>query len=130
MFIACCIATPWSRISASLAEADQVRLLNAAAMTLRAAGRLGEALAAMRAWLDRGAEARNWKQAAFCADNLSELHLAVCNPKALAEIIPRQFDEFIDRLYPEDQTPDLVVQERMANEAHAKNKLFACIAQA
>ncbi len=49
------------------------------------------------------------------------------NPKALAEIVRRQFDELIDRLYPEDQTPDLLAQERMAHEAHAKNKLFACI---
>ena len=30
-------------------------------------------------------------------------------------------------LYPEDQTPDPLAQERMAHEAHAKNKLFACI---
>ena len=49
------------------------------------------------------------------------------NPEALAEIVRRQFDELIDRLYPEDQTPDLLAQERMAHEAHAKNKLFACI---
>jgi hypothetical protein len=49
------------------------------------------------------------------------------NPKALAETVRREFDELIDRLYPEDQTPDLLVQERTAHEAHAKNKLFACI---
>lgn len=49
------------------------------------------------------------------------------NPKAVAEIIRQQFDELIDQLYPEDQTPDPLAQERMAHEAHAKNKLFACI---
>ena len=49
------------------------------------------------------------------------------DPKALAKIVLEQFDELIDRLYPEDQTPDLLAQERMAHEARAKNKLFACI---
>lgn len=49
------------------------------------------------------------------------------NPQALAELVRRQFDELIDQLYPEDQVPDPVVQERMAHEAHAKNELFACI---
>ena len=49
------------------------------------------------------------------------------NPKALAESVRKQFDELIDRLYPEDQTPDPLSQERMVHEAHAKNKLFACI---
>ena len=49
------------------------------------------------------------------------------DPKSLAEIVRRQFDELIDLLYPENQTPDPLMQERMAHEAHAKNKLFACI---
>jgi len=49
------------------------------------------------------------------------------NPEALAEIVRKQFDELIDRLYPEDQVPDPLAQERIAHEAHAKNKLFACI---
>jgi len=49
------------------------------------------------------------------------------NPEALAQIVRKQFDALIDRLYPEDQTPDPLAQERLAHEAHAKNKLFACI---
>jgi hypothetical protein len=49
------------------------------------------------------------------------------DPKALAEIVRRQFDELIDRLYPENQVPDPLAQERLAHEAHAKNKLFTCI---
>lgn len=49
------------------------------------------------------------------------------NPKELAEIVLTQFDELIDRLYPEERTPDLLEQERIAHEAFAKNKLFACI---
>ena len=49
------------------------------------------------------------------------------DPRELAEIVLNQFDELIDRLYPEDRTPDPLEQERMAHEAFAKNKLFACI---
>jgi nephrocystin-3 len=49
------------------------------------------------------------------------------NPKTLARLIRRQFNRLIDRLYPENQTPDPLAQERMAHAAHAKNKLFACI---
>ena len=49
------------------------------------------------------------------------------NPRVQAEIVRKQFDELIDRLYPADQTPDLLAQERMAHETHARNELFACI---
>jgi tetratricopeptide (TPR) repeat protein len=49
------------------------------------------------------------------------------NPQALAEIVRGQFDELIDRLHPQHQTPDPLARERIAHEAHAKNKLFACI---
>ena len=48
------------------------------------------------------------------------------NPEALAEIIRKQLDELIDRLYPEEDVPDPLVPERRAHEAHAKNKRFAC----
>jgi nephrocystin-3 len=49
------------------------------------------------------------------------------DPEDLAERIEEQFTRLIDELYPEDETPDPLVQERMAHEAHARNKLFACI---
>lgn len=49
------------------------------------------------------------------------------SPQALAQIVRQQLDELIDRLYPEEAVPDPLVQERSAHEAHAKNKLFACI---
>jgi tetratricopeptide (TPR) repeat protein len=59
----------------------------------------------------------------------SELPLieTYATPEALAEIVRTQFDALIDRLYPEEQAPDLLAQERMAHEAFAKSKLFACI---
>ena len=49
------------------------------------------------------------------------------DPEALAEFVRKQFNELIDKLYPEDQVPDPPAQERIAHEAAAKNKLFACI---
>lgn len=49
------------------------------------------------------------------------------DPQELAEIIRKQFDELIDRLYPQDQTPEPLSQERILHEAHAASKLFACI---
>lgn len=39
------------------------------------------------------------------------------DPQALAEIVRCQFAELIDCLYPEDQAPDPLAQERMAHEA-------------
>jgi nephrocystin-3 len=52
---------------------------------------------------------------------------AYANPNVLAEIIREQFDELVDRLYPEDESPDPLEQERLAHEAHAQNMVFACI---
>lgn len=49
------------------------------------------------------------------------------DPKALAAIIEKQVGDLIDKLYPEGETPDPLTQERLMHEAHAKNKLFACI---
>jgi nephrocystin-3 len=49
------------------------------------------------------------------------------NPEALAKIIEDQFRALIDRIYPEEDVPDELDRERLAHEAHAKNKLFACI---
>jgi tetratricopeptide (TPR) repeat protein len=48
-------------------------------------------------------------------------------PEALARIIEEQFGRLIDYLYPETDVPDELDRERLAHEAHAKNKLFACI---
>jgi nephrocystin-3 len=49
------------------------------------------------------------------------------NPKVLAKLIFNQFDSLIDELYPGEETPDKLIQERIAHEAHARNKVFACI---
>jgi nephrocystin-3 len=49
------------------------------------------------------------------------------DPKTLARLVRLQFSRLIDRLYPEDQVPDPLVQERQRHEAYAKSKLFGCI---
>ncbi len=75
--IACFFETPWSRVSPALAEADQAWLLNEAAFSLRALGRLTEALDLMSTGLEMGVQAKNWEAAARRASNLSELELTL-----------------------------------------------------
>ena len=86
--------------------------------------RHGEAEAARRTE-ERKAKLKALKQR--IRDSKLPLVEPYANPEALEGIVRKQFDELIDRLYPEDQTPDLLTQERLAHEAHAKNKLFGCI---
>ena len=49
------------------------------------------------------------------------------NPEALAKLVHDHLDKLIDDLYPEAAVPDPLTQERRTHEAHAKNKLIACI---
>ncbi|MGH8487720.1 MAG: NACHT domain-containing protein [Gammaproteobacteria bacterium] len=75
--IACCFETPWNRLSPSLTYIWQAWLLNEAAFTLRALGRLTEALEPMRAGLDMCTMQQDWVEAAKGANNLSELKLTL-----------------------------------------------------
>ena len=75
--VACFFEQPWSRPSPALTEADQAWLLAVAAFDLRALGRLTEALEPMRAGLEINVKQENWKNAARCAGNLSELDLTL-----------------------------------------------------
>jgi tetratricopeptide (TPR) repeat protein len=68
---------PWSRVSGRLLPADQAWLLNAAALNLRALGRLTEALQPMRAALKMLVQREDPKNAARSACNLSELQLSL-----------------------------------------------------
>ena len=72
-------AEGWEEPSAELPEATRAWLLNEAAFDLRALGRLAEAVEPMRAGLDMGIAAKDWKEAAIRAGNLSELHLTLGN---------------------------------------------------
>ena len=75
--IACFFETPWSRVSRELTEDDQAWLLNEAAITLRALGRLTEALELLQAAMQINAAKSRWENAAVCASNLSELKLTL-----------------------------------------------------
>ena len=75
--VACFFEQPWSRLSPSLTETDQAWLLNQAAFCLLALGRLTEALDPMRATMKINAGKSEWKNAAVCASNLSELELTL-----------------------------------------------------
>ena len=63
--IACFFEPPWSRVSDRLAPAYQAWLLNEAAFSLRALGRLTEALEPMRAGLERDLKREDWENAAI-----------------------------------------------------------------
>jgi hypothetical protein len=66
----------WTRPRPELAEAWRAWLLNEAAVSLRALGRLAEALEPMRAGMEMLVE-KDWKNAAVTAGNLSELELTL-----------------------------------------------------
>ena len=75
--VACFFEKPWTRLSSNLSEPAQAWLLSTAAFHLRALGRLTEALEPMRAALLVTVDRDDWKNAASCAINLSELELAL-----------------------------------------------------
>jgi hypothetical protein len=75
--VACFFETPWSRLSSALTEAAHGWLLNEAAFTLSALGRLTEALEPMRAGLAMAVRRKEWEHAAVGAGNLSELELTL-----------------------------------------------------
>ncbi len=75
--VACFFDPPWSRVSPALSEADQAWLLNQAAFSLRALGRLTETIEPMRTALQMAVNQATWKYAAVGAGNLSELELTL-----------------------------------------------------
>lgn len=68
---------PWGTPAEELRDVTKARVLNYAAFALRALGRLREAIEPMVASLETNAAARNWKNAAIDANNISELRLAL-----------------------------------------------------
>lgn len=92
---------PWSQPSASLTAADQAFVLNEAAFALRAVGRLAEAVEPMQSSLKARIAQEDWKEAAICAGDLSELNLGLGDvPRAVAfgeqsvELADRSGDAF------------------------------------
>ncbi|MEK6289303.1 MAG: TIR and AAA domain-containing protein [Acidobacteriota bacterium] len=75
--IACFFKQPWSELLPAISEGGEAWLLNEAAFTLRALGRLTEALEPMRANLKMRVEREEWQHAPSSASNLSELELTL-----------------------------------------------------
>lgn len=67
----------WRQVSPNLTEADQAWLLNEAAFSLRALGRLTEALQPMRESGEMDVEAGQWEGAGISYINLSELEVTL-----------------------------------------------------
>ena len=94
--------SPWEQPAAGIVEAEQAWLLAMAAFNLRALGRLRDAVAPMRAGLDRHIEQESWANAARSAGSLSELHLtlgdvtdAVTMGEASVDHADRSGDDFM-----------------------------------
>ncbi|MCY2987366.1 MAG: toll/interleukin-1 receptor domain-containing protein [Planctomycetota bacterium] len=123
--VACFFDPPWSRVSPSLAEADQAWLLNQAAFRLRALGRLTEALEPRRAGLQMRIQHENWIEAAKSASNLSELELtlgevagAVRDAEQSVTFADRSGDAFL-QLYSRTTHADVLHQAGRRAEAEA-----------
>lgn len=93
---------PFAHPADDLREDARAWLLNGAAFRLRALGRLGEAVAPMRAAIEQHSRQENWLEAGRSASNLSELQLAtgevaaaVASGGAAIEHADRSGDAFI-----------------------------------
>lgn len=51
------------------------------------------------------------------------------NPKSLVDKIKVQFNELINELFPEEEVPSRLDQERIKHEAYANSKLFGCVSR-
>lgn len=87
---------PWSRLSPKLSTPDQAWLLNEAAFSLRALGRLTEAVEPMRVSGEMYVSASNWKGAAVVYGNLSKLEVT-SGLLSAAEADGRRAIKFADR---------------------------------
>ena len=95
--------TPWTQPAATLTVSDQSLLIGQAGFTLRALGRLADAVEPIRAGAEAGAKQKHWKNAAIGYGNLSELHLALGNIVQAIEAA-RQSVEFANRSGAWDRT--------------------------
>ncbi|HEV8581152.1 MAG TPA: hypothetical protein VGX68_18970 [Thermoanaerobaculia bacterium] len=73
--VACFFTTPWTTLAPQFTPADQAWLLNEAAFSLRALGRLNDAVEPMQVSMEMDIESGEWNGAAISAQNVSELAL-------------------------------------------------------
>jgi len=67
----------WRQLSPALSSWDKTVILSGAGYCLRSLGRLIESLDVMRGSVDAAVEEEDWRNAALCAGNLSELELTL-----------------------------------------------------
>jgi len=88
--------TPWTQPVATLEPTDQSWVMGSAGATLRALGRLADAVDPMRIRAEAAAESEDWGNAGISYSNVSELHRTLGNiPEALTAA--RQSVSFADR---------------------------------
>jgi hypothetical protein len=119
--LACFFEEPWQRLSPALSEAAQAWLLNEAAFSLRALGRLTEALEPMRAVLARDIGAEAWKEAAISASNLSELELTLGRVAAAVQD-GAQVVAFADRSGESDWQSYIISRTTLADALHQQGE--------
>jgi len=86
---------PWSKVYIQLKDDVVALSLNIAGFTLRALGRLREAVQSMQAGMEMQAKQKDWKNAAIASGNLSELYLTSSNMPQAVEYA-RQSVDFAD----------------------------------
>lgn len=77
--VACFFESPWGRVSTGMAEVTRAWLLHEAGTSLRALGRLVEAIEPFRKSTEFNVDERQWAKASVGASNLSELELTLGN---------------------------------------------------
>jgi hypothetical protein len=83
--VACFFKQPWSEFLPAISDAGQAWLLGEISFSLRALGRLTEALEPMRAGLVMSVQQKNWPVAAAKSSNLSELELTLGDVSAAVD---------------------------------------------
>lgn len=114
---------PWTRPVPGLRERDCAFVLNDAGYTLRALGRLEEAVEPLRAALDAHQARHDYKNASIAAENLSELQLALGRLKEAAasarqavELADQSSDAF-DRITSRTTLANVLHQSRQTEES-------------
>lgn len=126
--LACFFEEPWQRVFPVLSEADQAWLLNEAAFSLRALGRLTEALEPMRAGLDGAVHLEDWKQAATRVGNLSGLELTLGRVAAAVQD-GEQGVEFADRSGESDWQNYIRSRTTLADALHQQGERELALAR-
>jgi tetratricopeptide (TPR) repeat protein len=112
--------TPWTQPVATLSPSSRSWMISQAGFSLRAVGRLADAVEPMQAGAQAYVKSEDWSNAASSYSNLSELHLSLGN---LAEALgaARQSVDFADRSGEKGQK--MSMRTTLANALHQTGDL-------